>query len=272
MSKGSLLLLDPSAINGYDGGSSLPVDGSVINNLAWETAAAVIGSGTKSTLDSAFSQVGLVGDTSSKHKTEWTPKGGLHTIVSQSPGLSGTTPGEHIKITIAQLIADYIFNNTPGRDFYFSTWRKTTRAQGSSGAPQAFTAFNNSTAATANWLFYNDSSSIRTDHANKESLNPNTLEPHFSSAQFATWHGTKPGAAPSANRWAWAVGTVTAWASLNTTVSPSQVFYRFYLEDLTFSGRTYAQVNAIDKALYNAAFSSGGRFFGDSNTDPATIP
>lgn len=54
--------------------------------------------------------------------------------------------------------------------------------------------------------------------------------------------------------------------------APSFVFYRTYLEDLTLSGRTYAQVSAADLALYNAAFGAGGRYAGDTFTDPATLP
>lgn len=52
----------------------------------------------------------------------------------------------------------------------------------------------------------------------------------------------------------------------------SHILYRCYLEDLTVSGRTYEQVKAIDDALFAAAFSSGGKFYGDTYTDPATLP
>jgi hypothetical protein len=55
--------------------------------------------------------------------------------------------------------------------------------------------------------------------------------------------------------------------------APSVVFYRTYLEDLTVSGRTYAEVDALDVALYTKhVLTTGGRYYGDTYTDPATIP
>jgi len=53
--------------------------------------------------------------------------------------------------------------------------------------------------------------------------------------------------------------------------SASGIFYKLYIEDLTVSGRSYEQVDAIDFALYTSAFSAGGKYYGDSFTDPATI-
>lgn len=53
----------------------------------------------------------------------------------------------------------------------------------------------------------------------------------------------------------------------------SYIFYRSYLEDLTVSGRTFQQVSAIDSAMYNReVLSAGGRYYGDTFTDPAIIP
>lgn len=53
----------------------------------------------------------------------------------------------------------------------------------------------------------------------------------------------------------------------------SQVVYRFYIEDLTASGRTYAQVRDLDYALYQReVLTAGGRYYGDTHTDPTTIP
>jgi hypothetical protein len=48
-----------------------------------------------------------------------------------------------------------------------------------------------------------------------------------------------------------------------------RVLYRAYIEDLTVSGRTYAQVQALDYALWQAAFAPGGRYAGDTFTPPA---
>ncbi|MCB4842518.1 hypothetical protein LHV18_18025, partial [Providencia rettgeri] len=51
---------------------------------------------------------------------------------------------------------------------------------------------------------------------------------------------------------------------------PAWIFYRAYIEDLTVSGRTWDEVNAIDKAMYEKeVISVGGRYFGDTFTAPA---
>lgn len=60
--------------------------------------------------------------------------------------------------------------------------------------------------------------------------------------------------------------------SSNKDKADSHIIYRVYLEDLTISGRTYATVEAADGALFTAAFGTGGRFNGDTFTNPTTIP
>lgn len=67
------------------------------------------------------------------------------------------------------------------------------------------------------------------------------------------------------------------WGTVNTYLtavggSASAILYRVYMEDLDVSGRTAAQVDALDRAEYIKAFSAGGRYFGDTWSDPSTIP
>jgi hypothetical protein len=52
------------------------------------------------------------------------------------------------------------------------------------------------------------------------------------------------------------------------------VFWRGYVEDLTVSGRTYAEADAIDIAEFTKqVLTSGGRYYGDTIvTAPSTIP
>ncbi|MBD7153500.1 hypothetical protein HPO45_27130, partial [Klebsiella pneumoniae] len=53
---------------------------------------------------------------------------------------------------------------------------------------------------------------------------------------------------------------------------PSFIFYRFYMEDLTVSGRSYATVDALDQALFDEAFySSTGRYRNDHFSAPNVI-
>lgn len=60
-------------------------------------------------------------------------------------------------------------------------------------------------------------------------------------------------------------------ASQALNSSPSYVLYRVYIEDLSLSGRTYEQVKSIDDAEHAKAFGIGGRFHGDTWSNPATL-
>lgn len=52
----------------------------------------------------------------------------------------------------------------------------------------------------------------------------------------------------------------------------SSIFYRAYIEDLTVSGRTYNQVDALDWAEYQKqVLNPGGRYYGDTFTAPSTL-
>jgi len=52
----------------------------------------------------------------------------------------------------------------------------------------------------------------------------------------------------------------------------SGVIYRAYMEDLQVSGRSYAAVDAIDFEQFTKhVLTAGGRYYGDTYTDPATI-
>lgn len=64
-------------------------------------------------------------------------------------------------------------------------------------------------------------------------------------------------------------GSVVGNQALNA--SPSYILYRVYVEDLSLSGRTFDQVRAIDEAEHVKAFGIGGRFYGDTWSNPATL-
>ena len=50
----------------------------------------------------------------------------------------------------------------------------------------------------------------------------------------------------------------------------ASTIYRAYVEDLTISGRSQQEVLALDLELYNKAFTEGGKFYGDTWTNPTT--
>lgn len=52
---------------------------------------------------------------------------------------------------------------------------------------------------------------------------------------------------------------------------PSHILYTLWIEDLTISGRTYAQCSEQGLTLYNRRFGVGGEYAGDTWTNPATV-
>lgn len=271
MSGGSLVLMDFAAPGGYDGGSAFPANGDLIPNIAWETAATILGAGDRATLSGKYRQNGLVGNSSAKHLNEWTAKKGLHTIVSQSPGIANN---DATGFGWPDAIANYVHANTPGHDFYISLWWRTTRAQLTTAAPQPLSAFAGFTAPASNFLYYARLINGFQPPANADNVTPNTLAEHFGSIKCNAWTGSKPGSVPldTENRWLWNIGARGGWSGANLTTAPSGALYRTYVEDLTVSGRAYDTVRTMDKARFAADFGSGGRFFGDTFTNPTTIP
>lgn len=52
----------------------------------------------------------------------------------------------------------------------------------------------------------------------------------------------------------------------------SQIYYRVYVEDLTISGRTWEEAYTADLAEYTKqVLTEGGRYYGDTWTDPAVL-
>jgi hypothetical protein len=72
-----------------------------------------------------------------------------------------------------------------------------------------------------------------------------------------------------------ASGSLIRWGTdeVNAGVQAgaSRVIYRCYLEDLTVSGRSGAQVFALDSAICAALSGPGGRYAADTFTDPAIV-
>jgi len=272
LTAGSLMLLEPShPVGGL--GAGVPTDSSSFYNIGWKEAAAVIGSGTSSSL-SATVRVGGGINNGTKGKVERTALGALHGIVSQSTALAS---GDGMWITLPTAIRDYIAAN-PSHRYYYSQWDRITRANtGMTGA-----------AAVSGGVIGSDTSSylvgIRQDipmapsGGADSSINPslNAVGERF--ASIGNTANSSLGTSQtysSGGVWGAPTGTYNA-AVLSTRNNnwPSFVFRRSYLEDLTVSGRSIATVRAIDQALWNAVVNTtGGRQYGDTvPTSPSSIP
>lgn len=271
-SAGSLLLIDPShPSNQWAAG--VPSDGAMVPNLLWRKASSLIPDATQTTLsptvlfNSAFD--------STKAKIERTGKGGLHGIVSQTATINS---GEAFSLVIPDAIKQYILNNNT-HSFYASIWKKQTRKVGTIGAGNNpdFLSLVRYQPQIYNYLFRMSKSGIYPgDGSSANRLgyrgtgeSSDELGDGIFSAGANGWTGTVPG---MSNFYAYVSPFGRPLNGVSSTGGhPSFIFYRFYLEDLTVSGRSYADVDAIDFGLYQSqVLTAGGRYNGDTFSNPAT--
>jgi len=259
LSNGSLLLMD----FGHSLGGVTGVPSTTVPNVAWKEAAAILGSGTSTTLAVTATQDGAT--VATKALTERTLKGGVHTILS----LINQTDVNSISFFSPTAIRDYLYANRLTNSFYFSLWHTITRPgtygvspfhYGSGNGNNLFQSANGlPVAAGTNERSYPYTSDLLVTAGTNKFLNMNP----------SGISGTGP---TNTQRVEAATGNVSSWATVGINKSSSRIIYRMYVEDLTVSGRTYAEVDAIDYALWQAAFAVGGKFYGDTYTAPSTLP
>lgn len=265
LSNGSLVLIDPT--HSLSNTVGVPANNALITNIAWNQAKSLVGSGDINSLSATFTDLHQGTDA----LFERTSKGGLHGIYSQ---VNNTSAERGAFINSPTLIQSYLFANMSHR-FYMSVWgRRTRTAITTGGADPRFSQINNSGSGGSYMLIQ----SALNGSAN--SFIGNTITPSRNTANvFRCSIGNTGGftvAAPTsstqimANMFMW--GNTPPGESVWSNKAASDVLYRVYLEDLTVSGRTYAQVDAIDAAMQATAFASGGRFYGDTFTAPSTFP
>lgn len=227
-------------------------------------------------------------------KFERTPKGGLHGVFTKTNGIAG----QGAQLRLPRKLRDYIAAN-PTHELGLWVWMKTTRvataASNGSGQHQQLNIGRAMGGSSADdFPARNDQTAVRMLRYGPAwaTFNPANVAGHY------TLDAGSPGTVDLVTRVATAVkggysmssgaapangGELTATLNYGTiggnsnhepthvNTAPSWVLYRMYVEDLTVSARTAADVNAIDLAAFNSAFGTGGRYNGDSNTAPATL-
>lgn len=277
LAPGSLFLVDASHSAGGLG-TGVPALNATIPNIAWQECAAVLGSGDATTL-SAIYQVGQSASayTATDGLMERSGKGGLHSIYKQD---GQATAGKGTRISVPASLKTYLRTNT-SRSLYISIWGRLTRATiltGGNSAPIPYGAMCKITASTINYkAIMNGGLSISAQIGGSlgtyQSDTNNVPSTSFLRAAGSSSYAGTPSTTDGDYMSDLAMfGTWGAWSGFNDDKAPSWIFYRAYVEDLTTSGRTFAQVLALDQALYTSAFASGGKFNADTFTDPATIP
>ncbi|WP_234057918.1 hypothetical protein [Microbacterium sp. NFH-22A-Y] len=246
--------------------------GLAIPNAAWEDAAALLGSGTSSSLAATFTtDSGHVAGTTSAF--ERTSKGGLHGIVSQT-NITAADQGAYILLPSA--IRTYLLANLT-HNYFVSVWSRITRVAASGSSSLLLAAIQNNASPAANYLvrLHGDAAGVKQNGVGLGSaslLAINTLGNDYSEFGASGQVGTVTSS--SFNPGMYWGSTSKAGASQNSNSgnfnkAPSWIFYRMHLEDLTVSGRTFAQAAIADQAAWTLAFGAGGRFNGDTFTTPA---
>lgn len=278
--QGALLLIDPThpVLGAWPAG--VPSSGGTVQNLAWDQAAAALGSGTEESLACAVDYSGMSG---SKGRIERTTRGGLHGIFSQTQNVAaGDTT--HLAIRLPEPIRLWLGSGAgKSHSTFVSVWGATTRVSDMNAAQwdAILELMEGNTTAGRTLIRSNGEGYSNVNNTNHlgSSHYPAKVLP---AGPFRKAIGTGAAGGVSANynsNSVFAVGNVglNKYSGGSTPVplghSGSRVLYRVYIEDLTVSGRTYAKADALDQTLFSAeVLTAGGRYYGDTYTDPSTLP
>jgi hypothetical protein len=266
---GALFLIDPQhPVSPWAAG--VPADSTSIPNIASAQAADTLGGPGGTQYPFTF-RIGGAINNGTNGIVERSTKGGLHGIVSQAQPL---TSGDGVAFGIPTAIETYLAANNDHR-FYMSQWDVITRVNTGTLATNA--AVQAGVLSSGTIL-----ARIRADgfRGASNSVPTGVLLPAANAVgnRFAACATVANANVSSSTNWSgpfWGAfaGThnASAIASYNTHW-PSFVFYRFYLEDLTVSGRTFEEVSAVDYDLYTQdVLTPGGRYYGDSYTAASTV-
>jgi hypothetical protein len=280
LSAGSLLLVDAThPLQPW--GAGVPDTNTWLPNIATDEASQLLGSaaladiGVKMNIGGNWIEGSGAGQSGISERTA---KGGLHTITSRLRSPAG---GLNMKRFLGGAkFAPYLAANST-HDFYVSLWKKHTRAEAPFGP--IYPTFARFAALTgggvmANMMAGGSQPSTGAQWINAANNGANTGVNNATKVGVYAINNSGTSAVVPDPTATWMMGPF--WGDerdYSASASPypwnSMVAYRWYIEDLTVSGRTYAQVAALDDAEHTKqVLTLGGRYFGDTNTDPATIP
>jgi hypothetical protein len=157
-----------------------------------------------------------------------------------------------------------------GHSFYFSTWFRITRTA-TSGGTSLVNLQSANVSPTTNYLARQQGGANLPANGRTAAA---AIGSQITNLAAPAWSGTKPsglGSYVSTNLILGFDGVFNYNETL-AKASGSRAYYRTYIEDLTVSGRSYSDVDAIDFAEYTKqVLTAGGRYYADTYTDPATI-
>ncbi|MFG1206994.1 hypothetical protein [Xanthobacter flavus] len=283
MSPGTLFLFDAAHSQSGLTAGVVPTSGT-FPNIARDTAAAALNK-SASLLDWTVDYARTAGDAS--FKVERTAKGGIHAVSSQVGQISAV--GDYWRITPLLDLRQGLLDAVPGSALFAINWYIITRLGISSGnaAMQSMMHIVNGASSTGNALYFtrfDRFSSINGDGGGfmrGPTANGPANTPAYTYVAASAWTNAKPASPASAFITPAVLGRDTAWSGFNVNKAPSLILYRSKIEDLSKTkranngaGGTFAEeaaaALAIEQGLFTAAFGAGGKFNGDTWSDPAT--
>ena len=265
-SAGSLLLTDLTHPKG-GWAAGAPANGTKMPNLLGANALSILGSGVADDVKPTILRG--AGWNGTDGILERTSKGGLHAGISETVAGGNTTFG----VALPAALWTYIKSRAGAtHDFYLSLWGRRTRvstspSQSVLAALASATVYHMALGSTTTFGTAPEATIAR-------ATPPTNALGAFRRSAAAVPHASLSGSNDSSNPHNTSIFTIGFGAGANQQTGSlsktgSAVFYRAYLEDLTVSGRTYAQVDAIDALLYDAEVATpGGRYYGDTFTAP----
>lgn len=253
MSEGTLLFVDLSNVSVVQPG--FLGNGTVIPNLAARTASSLTGVSDLSLLHPSLT----VNFTPQQGFVELTAKKGVHIATSETETLTAKAA-----IVIPDAIKTYIRAN-PTHSYYISMQRRVTKRRVTATDYQRF-RISRVTANTANNLFI-----FRVTATNPITGQPTNIGVNPVGTPGQDYEVGERYRSIGVNSWTGIVAETNAAMLADYQVqagSGSEILYNLFIEDLTVSGRTYAQVDAIDKAKFDKNFYNAGRFTNDVWTPP----
>lgn len=259
---GTLIFIEP----GHPLDESPAVAGNVyLSNLAVEQARAA--TGIVSAGDQGYKPILKIGTAGTV--VEYSARGGLHVVPVKSAGGGASLSYVAADRSAESLLANWIDANK-GHTFFAAQWGRWTRQLGvltGGGYDLGGIAGTNSLAqffarnsSAGEYAYPTDSRRIGQSQENV--LNAG-LGPYYVDGGFLS---------PTASGIATSMRPFRQQAFTDPAVTPAAILYGYVFEDLTLSGRTYAQASAAWRAKYERDVkTAGGRYSGDTFTNPATI-
>lgn len=257
INNGSLLLFDGSV--SLAGVTSLAGVNS-IKNIAASKAAALTGA-PKESLDFTFTNT----YTQATGRVAVSPKKGIDTVASLVNPIGA---GIGWDMAFPDAVETYIINNL-NHTFFFA-WFSTMTRQAQATSIRLFVG----NGANDNYLtqlgegFYLPT--VASGKGKLENNHPETTVlnvPQYKRTAVAGFTG----ATPNLGRSSFRSGRFAPFDQSNTGSTRSQADYLLYVEDLTVSGKTPQQADAILQAHFTKQFAIGGAFYGDTLQSPTIL-